>query len=121
MNFFDKIPISHIPLEALVEQVTLHDWNLFSKITEDQVIAFTNTPKNKLAYAELERLLRWNEKLVTWVCADILRLDLKERIERLKYWIMFCDNSIKISSLNSPLQVLRALQHPCISRLEVLN
>lgn len=125
MNFFDPIPIANIASSLLAEQLTLYNWHLFSRITPTQLNSYLQGKECPdvvgsfiCSFVLMEALLKWGLKFFTWVCADVMRFQLEERVKRLYYWIHVCDEFLKLGNFDSVAAIVEALSQSCITRLK---
>jgi son of sevenless len=75
----------------VAEQLSLIEWNLYSKITPQECLSYAKTQKGK-AVANLNAFCGTHDKLAAWVQSSILYTGaLGKRAEMVDFWIKIAE------------------------------
>jgi len=97
-------------------QLTLFEWNIFRQVSIKELLEYT---KQGLAKSQsIQTSVLWFNNISNSIIIDILKPELKQRVDTIQFWIQVGFHCKKLNNFNGVMEVLAALGCVAISRLK---
>lgn len=101
--------------KEFAQQLTLFEWNLFHQISIKDLMEYSKGNEGAIS---IQSSILWFNNLSHSITIDILKPDLKQRVETVAFWIKVANNCRKLNNYNAVMEVVASLGGVSISRLQ---
>jgi len=101
--------------KEFAQQLTLFEWNLFHQISIKDLMDYSKGIENAIS---IQASILWFNNLSNSITIDILKPDLKQRVETTAFWIKVANYCRKLNNYNAVMEIVASLGSVSISRLQ---
>jgi len=106
--------------KEFASQLTLFEWNLYRNISIKELCEYSNRASGQNDRSpSIQSSIMWFNTLAHAVIIDVLKPDIKQRIEIIEFWIKVGHYCRKLNNFNGVMEIIGALSGVPISRLQL--